>query len=199
MDTASQKNSRHSFSVRRHFPEDIATFLHHKAVSLNSSIGYLTPSLLNTTAFLSAKNGCTVQTLTHKQPVNIYTVFVGYPGTGKSSAIQYGCLQPIADLFENDSVLIDRTVSSSLVKRLATNQSGYVVSPEAYDVLNKLLKNDEDTVSGDAMLLCKLFSSEASSYSYSTEQACEIPSNTPFSILGCTQMPYSALLDRWTM
>jgi ribosome biogenesis GTPase A len=73
-------------------------FLPHKAVSLNSSIGYLIPSLLTSTAFLSAKNGCTVQTLTHEQPINMYTIFVGYPGSGKSSAIQYGCLQPIADL-----------------------------------------------------------------------------------------------------
>lgn len=184
------------FRFEEIFPEDIATFLRHKAVSLNSSIGYLTPSLLTTTAFLSAKNGCTVQTLTHEQPINMYTMFVGYPGTGKSSAIQYGCLQPIADLFEDDnsSVLIDRTTSSGLVKQLATKQSGYLVSPEVFDVLNKLLKNDEDNASGDAMLLCKLFSGEPTSYSYSTEQTREIPSNTPFSILGCTQMPNAAKL-----
>jgi hypothetical protein len=66
-------------------------------------------------------------------------------------------LQPIADLFENDIPLIDRTMSSSLVKQLATKQSGYLVSPEVFDVLNKLLKNDEDNASSDAMLLCNQF------------------------------------------
>jgi hypothetical protein len=154
------------FQFKEMFSEDIVTFLRHKAVSLNSSIGYLTPSLLTITAFLSTKNGCTVQTLTHKQPINMYTIFVGYPGTGKSSSIQYDCLQPIAHLFENDnsSVLIDRIMSSSLVKQLATKQSGYLGSPEVFDALNKLLKNDEDNASGDAMLLCKLFSGEPTSY-----------------------------------
>ncbi len=44
------------------------------------------------------------------------------------------------------------------------------------------------------MLLCKLFSGEASAYNYSTEQTREISSNTPFSILGCTQMPNAAKL-----
>ena len=42
------------------FPQEIATFLRNKAVSLNSSISYFTPAILTTTAFLSAKNGCTV-------------------------------------------------------------------------------------------------------------------------------------------
>ena len=67
-------------------------------------------------------------------------------------------------------------------------------STEIYDVLNKLLKNDEDNASGDAMLLCKLFSGEACSYTYSTESNRDIPANTPFAILGCTQMPNAAKL-----
>lgn len=76
------------------FSGEIATFLQHKSVSLNSSIGYFTHALLTTTAFLSAKNGCTVETIMHEQPMNIYTIFVGYPG--KSSAIQQrGCREPI--------------------------------------------------------------------------------------------------------
>lgn len=77
---------------------------------------------------------------------------------------------------------------------MATNQSGYLVSPELFDVLNKLLKNDEENASGDTMLLCKLFSGEASTYSYSTEDNREIPANTPFSIMGSTQMPNAAKL-----
>ena len=96
------------------FPEDITTFLRHKAASVNTSIGYLIPSLLTTTAFISAKNGCTVQTYNHEQPLNIYTMFVGYPGTGKSSAIQHGCLEPLANIFgnNNDTCLLDKTTSS---------------------------------------------------------------------------------------
>ena len=55
-------------------------------------------------------------------------------------------------------------------QHLATKDSAFLVSPEIFDVLNKLLKNDEDNASGDAMLLCKLFSGEPSSYNYSTEK-----------------------------
>jgi hypothetical protein len=159
-------------------------------------IGYFTPALLTTTAFLSAKNGCTVETLTHEQPMNIYGIFVGYPCTGKSSAIQHACLAPMAEFFgdDNSRVLLDRTTSSGLVKHLSTQESAFIVSPEIYDVLNKLLKNDEDNASGDAMLLCKLFSGEPCSYNYSTEKTRDIPSNAPFSILGCTQMPNIAKL-----
>ena len=135
-------------------------FLSSKATSLNSSIGYLAPALLTTTAFLSARNGYAVEALTHEQPLNLYTIFVGYPGTGKSSALRHGCLEPIAELLEEKELTLDRTTSSGLVKHLATKNSGFLVSPEIFDVINKLLKSDDENASGDAMLLCKLFSGE---------------------------------------
>lgn len=31
-------------------------------------------------------------------PANLYTVFVGPPGTGKSQALKEGALQPMSDL-----------------------------------------------------------------------------------------------------
>ena len=148
------------FQFKDIFPQDVVLFLRHKAVSVNSSIGYLTPALLTTAAFLTAKNGCTVETITHEQPVNIYMMFVGYPGTGKSSAIEDGCLQTIKDCSEINTharILLDRTTSCGLVKHFATNQCGHLVSPEVFDVLNKLLRNDDENASGDAMYLCKLF------------------------------------------
>ena len=95
---------------------------------------------------------------------------------------------------DTSSILLYRTTSSGLVKHLATKDSAFLVSPEIFDVLNKLLKNDEDNASGDAMLLCKLFLGEPGSYNYSTEKTREIRANTPFSTLGCTQMPNAAKL-----
>ena len=62
------------------------------------------------------------------------------------------------------------------------------------DILNKLLKSDEDSTTGDIQLLCKLFSGERSSYHYSTEESRVIPQNTPFSILGSTQLQNAAKL-----
>ena len=65
---------------------------------------------------------------------------------------------------------------------------GIILSPEVFDILNKLMKSDEDNATGDIQLLCKLFSGERCSYSYSTEESRVISPNTPFSILGSTQL-----------
>ncbi|XP_078374446.1 uncharacterized protein LOC144657989 [Oculina patagonica] len=65
---------------------------------------------------------------------------------------------------------------------------GIILSPEVFDILNKLMKSDEDNATGDVQLLCKLFSGERCSYHYSTEESRVIPANTPFSILGATQL-----------
>lgn len=50
------------------------------------------------------------------------------------------------------------------------------------------MKSDEDNATGHIQLLCKLFSGGRCSYSYSTEVSRVIPPNTPFSILGSTQL-----------
>ena len=50
------------------------------------------------------------------------------------------------------------------------------------------MKSDEDNGTGDVQLLCKLFSGERCSYHYSTEESRIIPADTPFSILGATQL-----------
>ena len=72
------------FSYKKLFPEPVQNFINN-AVSFGSCQGYFIPSLLTTTAYLLAGNPARVQTLTHDQPLNIYTIFVGYPGTGKNS------------------------------------------------------------------------------------------------------------------
>ena len=80
------------------------------------------------------------------------------------------------------------------MKLLATQKRGIIVSPKLCDILNKLLKSDEDNATGDIQLLCKLFSGERCSYHYSTEESRVIPQNTPFSILGSTQLQNAAKL-----
>ena len=77
---------------------------------------------------------------------------------------------------------------------LSTNQKGYLLSPEIYDVLFKLLKSDEEKATGDVQVLCQLFSGEATSYTYTTENVSKIAQNTPFCVLGSTQVPFAARL-----
>ena len=74
------------------------------------------------------------------------------------------------------------------MKLLAKQHKGFILSPEVFDILNKLMKSDEENATGDVQLLCKLFSGERCSYHYSTEESRVIPANTPFSILGSTEL-----------
>ena len=67
---------------------------------------------------------------------------------------------------------------SSLIKTLAEQIKGIVLSPEVFDVLNKILKNDEENRSGEVQMLCELFSGERTSYRFQV--------NIPFVILGTT-------------
>ena len=134
-----------SFDYAKIMPENINNFIKHKATSVNTSIGYLLPTilatisyLLTTISYLLTRAKATISSVNHVQPTNLYTIFVGYPGTGKSSAIEHGCLKPMENVLQDETkgCLLDRTTSSGLVKHLAKNGTGFIVSPEVSDVLN---------------------------------------------------------------
>ena len=79
-----------SVSYRKLFPKpEVYEFIKNKPVSVGSCEGYFLPSLLATTAYLLACNHARVEALTHDRPLNIYTIFVGYPGTGRFIAHNY--------------------------------------------------------------------------------------------------------------
>ena len=178
------------------FTPRVAEFVKNKAASIGSSPGYLVPCLLTTTTYVIAENFL-IRCGPQEMPSNLFMVFVGPPGTGKSQVLKEGALQPIHDIqTERDlpNTIIEKCTSSALVKTVAEHKKAFVVSPEVFDVVNKLLKSDEDNATGDVQILCELFSGESSSYRYATERTREIPANVPFSILGCTQVPYAARL-----
>ena len=58
-------------------------FVKNKVVSVGSSEGYYIPTLLTTIAFILVCNDVRVDASTHKQPLNLFTILVGYPGTGE--------------------------------------------------------------------------------------------------------------------
>lgn len=90
--------------------------------------------------------------------------------------------------------LVSNITSSGLTKLLSKKGQCFICSPEVFDVLNKFLKSDEDNATGDIQLLSKLFTGEKCSYHYSTEKIREIGPDTPFSILGATQVSNAARL-----
>ena len=145
------------------------------------------PCLLATTAYLTAGKS-TIRCGPQEMPCNLFMVFVGPSGTGKSQALKEASLQPSMN-FDHRKMHF-----SCPCKNMANNEKAFVVSPELSEVINKLLKSDEDNATGDAQTLCELFSGESSSYRYATERTREIPPNVPFSILSSTQVPYAARL-----
>ena len=97
-------------------------------------------------------------------------------------------------LTQSQETLVSTTTSSGLVKTISKQGKAFVASPELFDILNKLLKNDEDNATGDVQLLYKLWSGESASCHFATEAAQEIKSNMAFSLLGSTQIQNAASL-----
>ena len=83
---------------------EVHNFVKNKALSVGSCEGYFMPSLLTTTAYVLASHQATVETLTNSQPLNVYTIFVGYPGTGKFVA--FFLLTSASNLFTECSLLV---------------------------------------------------------------------------------------------
>ena len=99
--------------------------------------GYLGLCLLTSTAYLISQNFL-VRNGSQDMPVNLFTVFVGPPGTGKSQALKEGALQPMADVrAERDWVntIIEKCTSSALVKSIADNKKAFIISLEVFEVL----------------------------------------------------------------
>ena len=149
---------------------------------------------MTATSFLLANNDALFLNGTHLQPLNLYTMSVGHPGTGKSPAIE----TVLVALRDVDTItketLVSATTTSGLVKTISKQGKAFAASPELFDILNKLLKNDEDNATGDVQFLRKLWSGESASYHFATGATREIELNTAFSLLGSTQIQNAALL-----
>ena len=170
------------------FPEEVWTFFQRTAESLSMNAAYVTTTLLTTTAYVAGMS-TTLISGAQEMPLRLFT--------GKSQAIKECAVNPMtAVTMENDSYngVINKCTSSGLVKTITTNQKGYLLSPEIYDVLFKLLKSDKENATGNIQVLCQLFSGEATSYTYATENVRQITQNTPFCVLGSTQVPFAARL-----
>ena len=158
------------------FPEGVWKFIQNKADSISTNAGYVVASLLTTTAFVAGMTSkLSIGTL--EMPLNVFTIFVGPPTTGKSQALKECAVSPMSAVsMENDSesCVINKCTSSGLIKTIAKNEKGYLLSGEIFYVLFKLLKSDKENATGDVQVLCQLFSGEQISYRYAKERSREI-------------------------
>lgn len=86
------------------FPEDVWTFIREKGHSLSTNAGYVATSLVNTTTFVAGKT-TTLVSGTQEMLLNLFSIFVGLPTTGKSQALKECTSSPLSAVCrENDSV-----------------------------------------------------------------------------------------------
>ena len=126
-------------------------FLNIKATCFNSFIDYLAPALLATTACLSARNRYTVEILKNNYLIYIQSSLATLAPESNQLCSTVDVNQLIGQLLkDNDSTLfLDSATSSGLVIHLATKNRSFLVSPERFDVVNKLLKSDDENANDD--------------------------------------------------
>ena len=191
-----QRVSTIPFDYAQAMDATVLQFIKNKAKSVGSSVGFLMPAILTAVCYiLSTKNVKVKLTEAFSQAVNLYTILVGPPSTAKSPAMKEGVTAPLEEVLENYSkTVVSNITSSGLTKLLSKEGQCFICSPEVFDILNKFVKGDEDNATGDIQLLCKLFTGEKCSYHFSTENVREIGPDTPFAILGATQVSNAARL-----
>ena len=79
------------------FTPSVGEFVKKKAASIGSCPGYLVLCLLATTAYLTAGKS-TIRCEPQEIPCNLFMVFVGPPGMGKSQALKEASLEPLHDV-----------------------------------------------------------------------------------------------------
>ena len=79
-------------------------------------------------------------------------------------------MSSLIDSEDIPNFLLDKATSSGLAKTVVDNGKGFVVSPEVFDLLNKLLKSDDKNATGDAQPLCEWFLGVHVGYRYASEK-----------------------------
>ena len=57
--------------------------------------------------------------------------------------------QDLLEASDLTSSVLNKTTSSGLIKHLAQKKKAILLSPEVFDIINKLMKLDEDNATGD--------------------------------------------------
>ena len=70
--------------VQKLIEPEVWTFIVNKSHSLITNVGYVSTSIMATTALIT-RSASTCSTETQEVPFNLYSIFVGLPTTGKHS------------------------------------------------------------------------------------------------------------------
>jgi len=168
-------------------PDTLQYFLD-KSKSCGTNIGYIVLTVITSINFLLSKSKSKIEiSAGFEMNLNLFSLFVGPPSTGKSTAFKTGITEPINSIGLNDYVISNCTCSG-LLKLLSTAKAAYIASPEITEFLLKVLKSDDENNLTNAAVLCKLYSGELCNEVFATTNSRSVEENLAFCILGATQL-----------
>ena len=108
------------------------------------------------------------------------TWYVGHPVTWRLPAIEIlHVLRILRDMdVIPEEILIRSITFSRLIKTLAKQGAVLITSPKVYESSTKLLNDDGENITRDVPLLHKLWSGDATAYTFATESTRDITANT---------------------
>lgn len=116
--------------------------MHNKSHSLSTNPEYVSSSLLTRTAFIASSTS-TLSTATQEMPLNMYSIFVGPPKTGKLQAIiEYAVsliTEVVSDMDSPSPVLNSKNACPWTHKDHGRGQKGPLIVWGDYDMLFKRL------------------------------------------------------------
>ena len=126
------------FNYNTIFSKEVSEFIRKKAVLMSSNAGYFVASMLTTAGFIASMKS-RMNLGTHEMPINLFTIFVGSPTSGKSIAISscvQNALQRLDEDFQIGDVIINKPTSSAMQRALSEMKQGILISPETAQELS---------------------------------------------------------------
>ena len=140
---------------RLHSSEEAITLIETLAYSANTSPDFVFLALLAATATTMGQ-GASVKCLDYEEPVNIFIMCIGYPGSGKTQALKLAVETPINSILAswNRGVLLDDFTREGFRKLLQAKDGRVLIASDEIAGFFNTLDNGSGT---DRYLLCRLF------------------------------------------
>ena len=95
---------------------------------------------------------------TYHEPTNLYTLCVGYPGSGKSQAYRMATTEPLETLDEPFSnILVDDYTKRGLFKHLQEHKGRALLAHEEMGAFFDLVQKRQLEGTGERQLYCRLY------------------------------------------
>lgn len=140
---------------RDNLPANVVSTIEILSYSANTSPDFVFLALLTATATTMGPS-TTVQCLDYEEPVNVFTMCIGYPGSGKTQALKIAIESPINRILAswNSGVILDDFTREGFRKLLQAKDGRVLI---ASDEIAGFFSSLDSGSGADRYLLCRLF------------------------------------------